>query len=211
MGRQLIGNSNVKLSDLYSSCWRQLQNLSSLSPDFTRTVSTGPYSGTTYTVPQNLSLCLFSQYKNPNNPAGTTGYPWVNGALTSATNFSINSLPLNNYLFFQTFKFAGNANGTMTITWPNSGDYPYDYSYRSSNTNNDEIGFPYQFFQTATSYFTLSYTGNVGYQLDGYYTAKIGGTLITSSTNRLILHMMGHLMEIQLKEDGGVEQNHQYH
>ena len=60
MGRQLIGNTNVKLSQLYSQCWRQLQN----SPlNFTRTVSgTGPYHGSTYTVPQNLSLCLFSSH-----------------------------------------------------------------------------------------------------------------------------------------------------
>tara|TARA_R110001632_G_scaffold21290_4_gene62495 strand:- start:1496 stop:2389 length:894 start_codon:yes stop_codon:yes gene_type:complete len=181
MGRQLIGNTNVKLSQLYSQCWRQLQN----APlNFTRTVSgTGPYHGSTYTVPQNLSLCLFSQYRNPSAPSGTPAYPWVNGALNSANDFSVNSLPLNNYLFFQTFKFAGTANGTMTITWPNSGDYPYDYAYRSTNTNNGEIGFPYQFFQTSTSYFTLSYTANLGYQLDGYYTAKIGGTLITSSTS----------------------------
>ncbi len=88
MGRQLIGNTNVKLSQLYSQCWRQLQSLVSLSPDFTRTVGSGPY---TSTVPQNLSLCLFSQYKNPSAPTGTTGYPWVNGALNSANNFSINS------------------------------------------------------------------------------------------------------------------------
>lgn len=177
MGRQQIGNTNVKLSELYSQCWRQLQS----SPlNFTRTIGSGPY---TSTVPQNLSLCLFSQYKNPSAPTGTPAYPWVNGALNSASDFSINSLPLNNYLFFQTFKFAGDANGTMTITWPNSADYPYDYAYRSTNSNNGEIGFPYQFFQDATSYFTLSYVAYINYQLDGYYTAKVGGSLITSSTS----------------------------
>ena len=179
MGRQLIGNTNVKLSELYSQCWRQLQE----SPyEFTRTTSgTGPYHGSTYTVPQNLSLCKFTQFKKSAN-VGTV-FPWVNGALKQEINLGVGSLPLNNYLFFQTFKFAGDANGSMTLTWPNSATYDYSSAMVTTNSNNGEVGFPYQFFQDATSYFTISYSANIGYQLVGYYTAKLGGSLITSSTS----------------------------
>ena len=180
MGRQIIGNTNVKLSELYSTCWRKLQ----LAPlNYTRETGTGPYGSGTATVPQNLSLCKFAQYSSNASPSGTPAYPWVNGALKTSENLGIGSLPLNQYLYFQSFKFAGTANGTLTITWPNAATYPYDYAYRSTSTNNAEIGFPYQFFQNATSYFTITFVANTGYQLGGYYTSKIGGSLITSSTS----------------------------
>tara|TARA_B100000767_G_scaffold246571_1_gene246244 strand:- start:59 stop:946 length:888 start_codon:yes stop_codon:yes gene_type:complete len=179
MGRQLIGNTNVKLSDLYSRCWRQLQQ----APlNYTRNTATSVYSYTT-TIESNLSLCKFCQYSNPSAPGGTPAYPWVNGAQKSGDNLGVGSLPLNNFLFFQSFKFAGSANGSLTINWPNSATYPYDYAYRSTSTNNAEIGFPYQFFQDATSYFQVIYLANSGYGIDGYYTAKLGGSLITSSVN----------------------------
>ena len=180
MGRQIIGNTNVKLSQLYSECWRKLQ----VAPlNYTRETGTGPYGSGTATVPQNLSLCKFAQYSSNASPSGTPAYPWVNGALKTSENLGIGSLPLNQYLYFQSFKFAGTANGTLTITWPNSSTYPYDYAYRSTSTNNAEIGFPYQFYQNATSYFTIAFSANFGYGLQGYYTSKLGGSLITSSTS----------------------------
>lgn len=173
MGRQSIGNTNVKFSQLYSQCWRALQE------------SGNPYTRVTtylsYTYPLNLSLCKFAQFKKSANVGSV--YPWVNGALKQETNLGVGSLPLNNYLYFQTFKFAGTANGSMTLTWPNSSDFDYSNAYVTSNVDNGEVGFPYQFFEDATSYFTISYVANLGYELIGYYTAKLGGTLITSSTS----------------------------
>ena len=168
MGRQYIGTTDVKMSQLYSSCWRQLQQ----DPLY--------YSDSSFN-PKNLRLCNFLNYRNTANSIAS--FPWVNGGNVDVTTNLSMTADTNQYLFFQAFQFAGPANGTMNVKWPNSSTYPYaNVSARETNGDNGQIGYPFQFWQNATSYFSINYSANVGYEIDGWYTSKLGGSLITTST-----------------------------
>ena len=169
MGRSaFLSFSNLKVSEMYSSGWRSIQE----SP---------------YNLEQNFSLCKYI-----NSGAGAA-FPYTIGTTTSqTTNLGIAKyFCCKGYSYYLRIRNTTSGRGTVSTNWtgtsspigPDSDTFPRrtpPTTYGTSNTT--PALFPYQFLSDSQSYFTLTATANSGYVFDGWFTAAIGGSQITTSS-----------------------------
>ena len=183
MGRHSIGTTNVNFAgSMYSSCWRGIQTNAAISMYGT--------SGT----PQNLSLCKFLNYKiwpyvvgSNNTDVGQKG-----GSGSVGYNYSINTYYKNNgYAYYM--QFVNTTNNTIRIDNPAATGWTAPgfgattgigtTNVNSGSLDTGKIGHTNIVQSDTASYFRIRSTPSSGYTFSGWYTAKSGGSLVTSSTD----------------------------
>jgi hypothetical protein len=183
MGRNSIGTTNIKFSTaMYSSCWRGIQTNYVIS-------QYGDSSN-----PQNLSLCKFLNYKI---------WPYVVGSNNTDTgqkgdsssvgyNYSINTYYKNNgYAFYM--QFVNTTNNTIRIDNPGATGWTAPgfgattgigtTNVNSGSGDTGKIGHTNINQSDTSQYFRIRSTPSVGYTFSGWYTAKTGGALVTTSSD----------------------------
>ena len=188
MGRSaFLASTNIKVSEMYSSGWRSIQE----SP---------------YNLEQNFSLCKYID-----SGAGKA-FPYVIGTTTSQnTNLGMGKyFCCKGYSYYLRIRNTSAGRGTVSTTWsgvstpigPDSDTFPRRAPSTSYGTSNSTPAlFPYQFLSgdnagggLIQTNFTLSATANSGYVFDGWYTAAIGGTQITTSTSYNVFYTNTYLV-----------------